>query len=450
MFYWHQKRFRNASRELRRIQQAARSPIFAQFGETLEGLETVRAYGMTGLFLKRVAHLINEESKLYFQFQISQRWFSFYMELLVMTQMIIVVLLTVYLRDTTDPAMLSLTVVYAYSFSGQLQFAVRSSVDVENDFTAVERILYYEKSVDDPEYAKSFLEDKERRGIPREAAEVNKEFPMPKDKKWPSEGAIKLENLKLRYRKDLTLVLKGLNSEIKAGEKVGICGRTGAGKSSLMVALFRLVEPEKSSKIIIDGIDISKLGLRDLRSRLSIIPQDPVLFSGSVRFNLDPFHEYRDEQIWDILRRCELYEHIYGKTERLEYKVSEGGKNFSQGQRQLICIGRALLKNTKILLLDEATSSIDKHTDALIQKLIRENFKKRTVLTIAHRIETIMDYDRIMVLKEGVIAEFDTPQNLLKDENGLFWAMVNSGYDDQNDDDNLVGNEQIIFEEEYE
>ncbi len=221
-------------------------------------------------------------------------------------------------------------------------------------------------------------------------------------------------------------MLNGLSVEIEAGEKVGICGRTGAGKSSLLLALFRLVEPTADSLIEIDGVDCLELGLKDLRTSLSIIPQEPVLFSGSLRFNLDPFGQKTEDEIWDVLRKCELYDFVHSKEEKLEFPVTEGGSNFSAGQKQLICIGRALLKQSKVLALDEATSSIDKHTDSLIQTLIRKEFKNITVLCIAHRLDTIVDYDKIMVLAKGKIVEYDSPQNLLKNENGDFYKMVNS------------------------
>ena len=200
---------------------------------------------------------------------------------------------------------------------------------------------------------------------------------------------------------------------------------TGAGKSSLLVALFRLVEPEADSQILIDGIDCCKLGLRDLRSNLSIIPQDPVLFSGTIRFNLDPFNKHTDSQVWDVLKAVKLIDVINNeKSGGLECIVNENGSNFSQGQKQLICFARALLKNSKVLLLDEATSSIDQHTDKLIQELIRKEFIDKTVLCIAHRLETILDYDRIMVLSKGDIIEFDKPDILMKKSDGVFASMV--------------------------
>jgi len=284
-------------------------------------------------------------------------------------------------------------------------------------FITIERLTEYEKTLHSR----------------REAFEVNWQYRPPgKASKtstysscssWPSQGRIRIHNLALRYRGDLELVLDGISFEIGAGEKVGICGRTGAGKSSLLKALFRLVEPERGSEIEIDGVDCLKLGLRDLRGALSIIPQEPVLFSGTLKFNLDPFGQKSDDELWRMLRKCELFEWVSAQEEKLLFRVTEGGNNLSAGQRQLVCIGRALLNRSKVLALDEATSSIDQHTDSLIQTLIRTELADATVLCIAHPLQTIRDYDKILVLDAGKIVEYDTPENLLKGE-GLFYKMM--------------------------
>lgn len=229
---------------------------------------------------------------------------------------------------------------------------------------------------------------------------------------WPHTGVVEFRNLKIRYRPELPLVLKGLTAKINAQEKVGIMGRTGAGKSSLLTALFRIVEPEAPDSILIDGVDIQAVGIREMRASLSVIPQNPVLFEGTIRNNLDPFSEYTDERIWGSLEKVQLYDFVNTHPSKLEMPVSESGENLSQGQKQLICIARALLKPTKILCLDEATSGVDAETDALIQRTIREYCKDQTVLTIAHRLETIVDSDRIMVLNDGIVEAFDTPENL--------------------------------------
>lgn len=228
----------------------------------------------------------------------------------------------------------------------------------------------------------------------------------------------------MRYR-DGPLVLKDLTFDVKGGEKIGVVGRTGSGKSSLMNLLFRIVELEPDGgEVSIDGINISKIGTEALRSGMSIIPQDPVLFSNTVRYNIDPFNMASDSEIWDVLDKVQLGSVIAALPKGLNDIVAEGGENFSQGQRQLICIARSLVRRPKILVMDEATASIDNKTDATIQEMIRNNFTDATVLTIAHRLNTIMDSDRVLVLDDGNIREYDSPENLMAKENGLFKAMV--------------------------
>jgi len=227
----------------------------------------------------------------------------------------------------------------------------------------------------------------------------------------------------MRYREGLDPVLKDLTFTINPKEKIGVVGRTGAGKSSLTNVLFRLVEPCEG-EILIDDLDISEYGLRDVRDNLSIIPQDPFLFSGTIRRNLDPFDKYNDVAIWQVLERVHLKTYIEGITGKLDYQVAENGSNLSVGQRQLMCIGRALLRDAKILVMDEATASVDNETDTLIQKTVRSEFSDKTVITIAHRLNTVMDSDRIMVMDKGELKEYDTPKNLLKNPLGIFSSLV--------------------------
>ncbi|GAB9476735.1 Abc transporter c family member 2 [Globisporangium polare] len=268
--------------------------------------------------------------------------------------------------------------------------------------TSVERLLHF-------------------RSIPAEddgesATPINREI-------WPSQGSIKFDNLCLKYRPELPLVLRGVNMEIQGGEKVGICGRTGAGKSSLMIALFRICEFESGS-VLIDGVDIQSVKLRELRQSLAIIPQDPVLYSGSLRENLDPFGDYADEAIWSVLQQVQLADNLKKWGAGLDFVVSESGDNLSVGQRQLLCIARALLKDSKIVVLDEATANVDSATDSLIQVTIKETFVSKTVLIIAHRINTILHCDKIAVMDAGQVAEFGSPSELLSQPESIFSSLA--------------------------
>ncbi|XP_065414945.1 multidrug resistance-associated protein 1 isoform X9 [Chrysemys picta bellii] len=261
----------------------------------------------------------------------------------------------------------------------------------------------------------------------KEYSETEKEAPWcieqtaPPDN-WPHEGKVEFRGYGLRYREDLDLVLKNINVTINGGEKVGIVGRTGAGKSSLTLGLFRINESAEG-EIIIDGVNVAKIGLHDLRFKITIIPQDPVLFSGSLRMNLDPFDKYSDEEIWTSLELAHLKNFVSSLPDKLNHECSEGGENLSVGQRQLVCLARALLRKSKILVLDEATAAVDLETDDLIQSTIRTQFEDCTVLTIAHRLNTIMDYERVLVLDKGEIVECDSPTNLLQ-KKGIFYSMA--------------------------
>ncbi|VDK69917.1 unnamed protein product, partial [Anisakis simplex] len=283
-----------------------------------------------------------------------------------------------------------------------LNFAVRQISELETNIVAVERVK---------EYAET----------PTEAPWRVEGLNLVKG--WPKSGTIQLRDYSTRYREGLDFVVRKLNASIESAEKVGIVGRTGAGKSSLALALFRMVEAVEG-EILIDGTNIAELGLHDLRSNLTIIPQDPVLFSGTLRFNLDPFGLYDDHDIWSALELAHLKSFAAGLADGLNHIISEGGENISVGQRQLVCLARALLRKSKVLILDEATAAVDLGTDALIQETIRREFKSSTVLTIAHRLNTILDYDRVMVLDKGRIYEFDSPQRLLANQFSAFYAMA--------------------------
>ena len=243
------------------------------------------------------------------------------------------------------------------------------------------------------------------------------------DTQWPDKGSVVFKGVQLRYRDDLDLVLKGIDVTFKGGEKVGICGRTGSGKSSCLVALFRMVEP-CGGELLIDGVNIQRIGITTLRSRISIIPQDATLFYGTLRYNCDPFNLYSDADIWQALTYVQLADVIRRLPNQLLTPVAEAGSNLSAGQRQLLCLARALLRKSRVVCLDEATANVDIETDALIQTVIREQFVSSTVITIAHRLNTVLDYDKILVMSEGEVAEWGSPDELRKKEGGLFAAML--------------------------
>ncbi|RMY34604.1 hypothetical protein D0864_16694, partial [Hortaea werneckii] len=257
--------------------------------------------------------------------------------------------------------------------------------------------------------------------LPSEAPEIISKQRPPNS--WPSKGGVSFDGYSTRYREGLDLVLKNVNLDIKSHEKIGVVGRTGAGKSSLTLALFRLIEPT-SGDITIDDLSTSSMGLLDLRRRLAIIPQDAALFEGTIRDNLDPGHVHDDTELWSVLDHARLRDHVASMDGQLDAQLNEGGSNLSQGQRQLVSLARALLTPSNILVLDEATAAVDVETDAMLQTTLRSNmFKDRTIITIAHRINTILDSDRIVVLEQGEVKEFDTPAELIKTK-GLFYELV--------------------------
>ncbi|KAK9665356.1 hypothetical protein RND81_14G107000 [Saponaria officinalis] len=241
---------------------------------------------------------------------------------------------------------------------------------------------------------------------------------------WPIFGKVEICDLQIRYREGAPLVLRGISCTFEGGSKIGIVGRTGSGKTTLIGALFRLVEPAQG-KIIVDGIDISQIGLHDLRSRFGIIPQDLTLFNGTVRFNLDPLCQHTDEEIWEVLSKCQLQESVQGRIQGLDSSVVEDGSNWSMGQRQLFCLGRALLRRSRILVLDEATASVDNATDMILQKTIRTEFSDCTVITVAHRIPTVMDCSKVLAISDGKLVEYDESMKLIKKEGSLFGQLVN-------------------------
>ncbi|KAJ2123708.1 hypothetical protein IW147_002301 [Coemansia sp. RSA 720] len=394
-----------SSRELRRLDSTTRSPIFAHFQESIGGVSTIRAYNQQPRFIYENESRVGLNMRAYCTYFSLNRWLSLRLETLgniVMLGTALLAIGSVQYFGYGDAGQIGLAIMYALGITSSVNGSVRSYTDVENSMTQLERVIEY---VELPSEAPDIIEDC------RPAAT------------WPDRGMIDFKNYSMRYRDGLDLVLKELSFRVLPNQKVGIVGRTGAGKSSLTLALFRIIEAA-SGQILIDGEDIAKYGLFDVRSKLSIIPQDPVLFAGTVRENLDSFNSYSDQEIWQALEHAHLADVIRAKDERLEFMVTQSGENFSVGQRQLICLARALLKRAKVLVLDEATAAIDNATDTIIQESIRKEFKNCTVLTIAHRLDTIIDSDMILVVDGGCLAEYDTPQNLLENKNSMFAKLV--------------------------
>ncbi|KAH9785137.1 ABC transporter C family member 13 [Citrus sinensis] len=441
---WMQKYYMASSRELVRIVSIQKSPIIHLFGESIAGASTIRGFGQEKRFMKRNLYLLDCFARPFFCSLAAIEWLCLRMELLsTFVFAFCMVLLVSFPHGAIDPnltkgklyseitirkkmpahgekakldgwgdetnsyyglvcCMAGLAVTYGLNLNARLSRWILSFCKLENKIISIERIYQYSQ-------------------IPGEAPPVIEDSRPPSS--WPENGTIELIDLKVRYGENLPLVLHGITCAFPGGKKIGIVGRTGSGKSTLIQALFRLIEPA-CGRIIIDNIDISTIGLHDLRSRLGIIPQDPNLFEGTIRCNLDPLEEHSDREIWEALDKSQLGDIVRGKDQKLETPVLENGDNWSVGQRQLVSLGRALLKQARILVLDEATASVDTATDNLIQKIIRTEFKDCTVCTIAHRIPTVIDSDLVLVLSDGRVAEFDTPGRLLEDKSSMFLKLV--------------------------
>ncbi|XP_059617015.1 multidrug resistance-associated protein 1 isoform X2 [Phlebotomus argentipes] len=402
LYYFVQRFYVATSRQLKRLESVSRSPIYSHFGESITGAQTIRAYGVQDRFIGESEDKVDFNQVCYFPSIIANRWLAVRLEMVGNLIILFAAMFAVLGRDSTDEGSVGLSVSYALQITQTLNWLVRMTSDVETNIVAVERI-------------KEYAETKQE--APWELPNAT----VPKN--WPEVGTVEFRDFQVRYREGLELVLRGITFVVDGGQKVGIVGRTGAGKSSLTLSLFRIIESAGGS-ILIDGQDISKLGLHTLRSRLTIIPQDPVLFSGSLRMNLDPFNSHTDDEVWRALEHAHLRAFVKGLTAGLNHEVSEGGENLSVGQRQLVCLARALLRKTKVLVLDEATAAVDLETDDLIQRTIRTEFKDCTVLTIAHRLNTIMDSDKVIVLDRGHITEFSSPSELLQDRKSAFYSMA--------------------------
>jgi len=403
-FYMISTVFRVAIRDLKRLESVSQSPIFSWVGATVQGLRTIHAFEKESDFLARFTKMFDENTTCLYLGSIAMRWLAVRIDTLAVTSVCITAFLTVILHGQVPPALAGLALAYAAHISGVFHYTVRLMSDTEVRFISVERLNLYHES----------LECEGKRRV------LSK---PPSD--WPSKGGIKFKNVSLRYRNGLPEVLKGVSFSIQPGETLGVVGRTGSGKSSLIVALLRLVELSSGS-IKIDGIDIADISLEQLRTRLSVIPQDPVLFDGTIRFNLDPFESYNDETIWEALEKTKLRSRVSSLGGQLLADVGQGGENLSVGERQLLCLARALLRNSKILILDEATASVDPETEVAVQSTVQKEFKQCTILTIAHRLSSVSTCDKILVMKKGQVLELDTPTNLMSNPNSEFNKMMSA------------------------
>uniref|UniRef100_A0A8D2LEX9 ATP binding cassette subfamily C member 3 n=1 Tax=Varanus komodoensis TaxID=61221 RepID=A0A8D2LEX9_VARKO len=401
LYFFAQRFYVATSRQLKRLESISRSPIYSHFSETVTGASVIRAYKREKSFVYISDTKVNDNQRSYYPGIVSNRWLGVRVEFVGNCVVFFAALFAVLSKNNLSPGLVGLSVSYALQVTLSLNWMVRMTSDLESNIVAVERVKEYSETETEAPW---IIEGK-----------------RPPDD-WPTQGEVQFANYSVRYRKGLDLVLKDLSLNVKGGEKVGIVGRTGAGKSSMTLCLFRILEAVEG-EIKIDGLRIADIGLHDLRSKLTIIPQDPVLFSGTLRMNLDPFNKYSDEEIWNALELSHLKRFVSSQPTMLDYECAEGGENLSVGQRQLVCLARALLRKTRILILDEATAAIDLETDDLIQMTIRTQFEDCTVLTIAHRLNTIMDYTRVLVLDKGTIAEFDTPSRLIASR-GIFYGMA--------------------------
>ena len=422
IFYvYYQRLFIVQSRELKRLTSVSYSPIIALIGETITGVSVVKAFKHYNLFNFKNNYKVQFNINCLFNYRSTNRWLTIRLQTIGAITILITALLALLTLRTANPlsaGMVGLLMNYVLQITTSLTWIVRSTVLLENGIISVERILEYTN-------------------LAKEGEAIVEDY-RPCDN-WPQDGTIEFKDYSTRYRESLDPVLKHISFKVNPSEKIGIVGRTGAGKSTLTLALFRLIEPITGT-IVIDGMDITKMGLHDLRANIAIIPQDAHAFEGTVRSNLDPFNRFTDNELFDAIRLAHLEPHLErmlnnatnddNQVEHSNYltlEIKENGSNLSVGQRQLICLARALLNKSKILILDEATAAVDVETDKIIQETIRSEFKDRTILTIAHRIDTVMDSDKILVLDHGEIKEFDTPESLLSDTNSIFYLLCKKG-----------------------
>nr|CAH7718236.1 unnamed protein product [Callosobruchus chinensis] len=399
LFYLCRSVYLASAQDIKRLEGITKAPVFSHTSSTLYGLTTIRSSKAEKIITKEFDTLQDQHTSTWFLYLASSETFGFYLDIIsTMFLAFVTFQFLVFESGFTLSGNVGLVISQSLILAGMLQFGVRQSAEVANNMVSVERVLQYTKLDKEDSFQSVY-----RTNV---------------DKSWPHQGKILFKNVYLKYAADEMPVLKNLNLEIRPKEKIGVVGRTGAGKSSLIAALFRLAPLEGT--ISIDDIDTATVDLKQLRTKMSIIPQEPVLFSATVRYNLDPFNAYDDATLWNALENVKLK----GYIKDLNQEVNEGGSNFSVGQKQLICLARAIIRNNKILVLDEATANIDENTDQLIQAAIRSNFNDCTVLTIAHRLNTITDSDRVLVMHDGQAVEFGPPVELLANQEGAFARMA--------------------------
>ncbi|KAG1687448.1 Canalicular multispecific organic anion transporter 1 [Nymphon striatum] len=400
LYFYLQKIFIASSRQLVRLQLTTHSRLQEHYSESLNGKASIRAYKLQNEMIKETYAKIDLNQIYCFSYLAAQRWLTIRTETLGNISIFFVAMFAVLNKDFIDGTVVGLAILSAMVLKEEMNWLIRMISSLENHMVSAERVLEYSN-------------------LPSESC-WNKETPS---FDWLKEGKIEFCSYSSRYHKHLDLSLRNITCCIYPGEKIGICGRTGAGKTSLSLALFRIIEAAEG-RILIDGFDISCLGLHDLRSKLTIIPQVPTIFSGTLKQNIDPFEEYDELDIWRALKQSHMKSFVSSLKDGLQFQVCEDGTNLSVGQRQLMCMTRALLRKTKILILDEATAAVDVETDKIIQETIRNEFKECTILTIAHRLNTIMDSSRVMVLEHGEIAEFDSPSRLLMNKDTIFYRLA--------------------------
>lgn len=407
-----------AAREIKRLDSVAKSPIFDLFSVTLAGLGTIRTFSRTKQYIQRMHQRIDIYATATYHLHLLNSWMTLRQGLL--GAIFVASILVMILVQHTEASLAGFVLSFGLEFSELLATVIWKFSNLELDMNATERIIEYTNANRESEEGEEPAAD------------------------WPSTGTVVIKGLDVAYSPELPLALRDIHLSIKSHERVGVVGRTGSGKSTLILALFRFLEHRRGC-IEIDSVDTAKLSLQSLRKRLSIIPQDPVLFTGTLRSNLDPFELHTDEELKDVLRQVDLFtmeplgepgrqpseDGLYssktGAFTSLNHQVSRGGLNISQGQRQLVCLARAMLQQPKIMLLDEATSAVDMDTDALIQKSLRERFTDSTLIVIAHRLSTIIDFDKVLVMGDGQVLEFGCPHELYQRGNHFAGMVQGSG-----------------------